>query len=394
MRVPLVARAAIVGLVGIIAAFQIVRSAVVEWPPTRASVGASVWSDHPAVITDRTMAEIGALARRGQRLPPELLATVALIARKSPLATEPFLIHGALAQSEGREKRAEGLFIEARSRDPRSEAARYFLADRYLRTGRMPEALVEMAVFTKLVPEATVQFAPALARFARTPGALPTLRQFFKGAPEFEPLVLNELALDGGNADLILALASDHRRPGQELPVWQERLVNALVEQGRFEKAQSAWARLSGVRSSGGLFNPNFEELPAPPPFNWTFATSGGVAEPSTGGRLQVIYYGRGDAILAQQMLLLGPGRYQLSMNVSGKLGDGSGIAWSVDCLPQNKAILTLPVGPATGNLAATFQVPQGCKAQRLKLSGSAGEFPQSVDFAVSKLRLAKASAS
>lgn len=370
--------------------FQVVRTAAMERPAPRQAIGAWMWPSHPAFILDRTMAEIGALARHGQKLPPTTLQHIKEIARKTPLAPEPYLIHGALAQESGQVARAERLFAQARLRDPRSETARYFLADRYLRSGRTGEALVEITAFSRLVPTAAAQFAPALASFAHTPGAIPQLRGFFRSSPEFEPLVLDQLAADVRNTDLILALAVG--RPAGDPPQpWQAKIVGALVEQEQFTKAYDVWKKITGLPNiGGGLFNSEFDKVEAPPPFNWTFATSGGVAEPSGGGRLQVIYYGREDTALAQQLLLLSPGQYQLRMDVSGQVGDGTAIAWSLTCLPQKRAIISLPLKQGMRQAVIAFLVSPDCPAQRLDLIGSAGEFPRSLDFAVSKLKLTR----
>ena len=312
---------------------------------------------------------------------------------KAPLAPEPFLIKGALAQVEQRQEHAEQLFTAARARDPRSVAARYFLADRYLRSGRTPQALAEIAALAQLFPQGMVGFGPALASFAQTPGAVPQLRNFFRTSPELEPVVLGALANDARNAKLILALWG-RRNTGADPATaeWQAKLVNKLVEQGQFVSAYAIWRLVTGMNDSRGtLFNPGFAKLTVPPPFNWNFATTGGVAEPARGDRLQVIYFGRDDAALAGQLLLLAPGRYRLSMEISDPPGEGGEIAWSLTCVPGKDALFRLPI-ERKGPLAASFSVPQGCAAQRLELGGTPGDFPQSQDFSIGKLSLTKAS--
>lgn len=337
------------------------------------------------------MAEIGALAAREKDLSPNISRKVEGIARKAPLAPEPFLIEGALAQMEGGQIRAERLFAAARIRDPRSEAARYFLADRYLRTGRTEQALVEMGVLSRLLPGAAAQFAPALAAFARTPTAIPQLRKFFRSSPEFEPIVLFELASDAKNAELILALwgrrGNSGNAPSNE---WQTKLVNRLIEHSDLAKAYETWRLIARVKDSRGtIFNPGFAQLAAPAPFNWRFAASGGVVEPAPGDRLQVIYYGRNDVVLAEQTLLLPPDRYQLGMSISGPLGEGGEIAWTIACVPGAKHLLRLSVD-RRGRLAGSFTIPKGCPVQRLQLTGYAGEFPRSQEFTVGRLSLTK----
>lgn len=384
------ARAIPVALIAALLAFQVVRTAMVRQFPS----GTLLWPGHPEPMLHRTMAEIGAIAARGEKVSPQLLARVEQVAHKLPLAPEPFLIHGALAQMERRDRTAERLYVEARSRDPRSPAARYFLTERYLRTGRVEQALAEMAALSRLTSAVGV-FGPALAAYARTPGAVPPLRRFFRLAPEFEPVVLSSLAADARNLGLITALvtqlpAADPRAHAQ----WQALLVSKLVEAGDYRRAHAAWRQFAGLGSvAPGVFNPEFRKLDAPPPFNWTFGSAGGLAQPSGPGQLDVIYFGRDEAVLAEQLLMLAPGRYALGMQVGGNLKPGSGVAWSIECATAGKqALLSLPLDrQSAGRLEAGFIVPAGCPAQRLRLSGSPGDFPRTIEFSVSRFQLRRA---
>ncbi|MEO6582045.1 MAG: hypothetical protein ABIN68_04460 [Sphingomicrobium sp.] len=387
---PRIARAMLMIVLGGLLAAQVVRTAAVAGDPGSA-LALRMWPAHPVVLVNGTMAEIGSRAARGQSLTPAILRQVDQVASKSPLAPEPFLIKGALAQVEQNPARSEQLFAAARARDPRSVAARYFLADRYLRTGRTGLALAEIAALSDLFPQGMAGFGPALATFAATPGAVPQLRRLFHSSPQLEPIVLGVLANEPNNARLILTLwgrpAATVDPAGAE---WQAKLINSLVDQGRFASAYAVWRRVAGVKDSrGALFNPGFAKSTVPPPFNWALATIGGVVEPIAGGQLQVIYFGRSDAILAEQLVLLGPGRYELSMHISQPPGEGGEIGWSLACVPGKESLVRLPID-RKGRLAIGFSVPQGCAAQRLRLTGTPGDFPKSQDVSIGKLSLAK----
>jgi hypothetical protein len=338
------------------------------------------------------MTEIGTIAANGDTIPPRLLPRVEEVARQLPLAPEPFLIHGALAQIEGRDARAEQLYLEARRRDPRSPAARYFLTERYLRTGRVEQALTEMAVLSRLTGAVGV-FGPALASYARTPGAVPHLRRFFAIAPEFEPIVLAALAQDARNLGLITALWSGARvaKTGGQAD-WQALIVGKLVEAKQFSAAQAAWQKFAGIEAPvRGVFNPQFRALDIPPPFNWTFGSAGGLAQPTASGKLELIYFGRDEAILAQQLLMLTPGRYVMGMQVSGDVKPGSGIAWTIACVGDQRNLLTLPVTRhPSGRIQGNFAVPPGCSAQDLRLSGTPGEFSRAIEFTIGQLQLTR----
>ena len=338
------------------------------------------------------MAEIGARARGGQSLTPPILESVDRIAAKAPLAPEPFLVRGAVAQIERRDQVAERLFVAAAWRDPRAVAAHYFLADRYLKTRRVEQALTEMAVLSRLVPATAQSFAPAVASFVAAPSARPAVRRFLRTSPEFEPAVLVELARDPANADLVLQLWSGVTPPA---PNWQGQIVQSLVKAGQFDKAKAVWGRVSGVKPSGALlFNPEFRALPAPEPFNWAFNTSGGVVEPTEGDRLRVIYYGREDAVLVEQLLMLTPGRYRLSLEYSGGSRGEGAVSWAVRCRPNDQMIGQLPLSAERAGrpVELAFEVPaEGCRVQSLRLVGSPAEFSSSVEVMVGKLRLERA---
>lgn len=383
-------RAIAAGLFVLLAGAQVVRTAAVAESATdRPSQVAAVWPNHPDVLRSIAMAEVGSAAGQGQAPSSLTLARLERLATAAPLTPNPYLVQAAIAQREGDYARAEELLVIARKRDPRSAAARYLLADIYLRTGRMVPGLAEMSVLGRLVPRGGRQLAPALAEFARSPGALPQLRRILNVYPELEPALLAELARDSRNAELILELTGG--RWGSGSAQWQARLLDRILRQGDFERAHAIWARLSGVGAEAGrgLFNPDFQELNAPPPFNWRLSsTSDGVAEPADGG-LRILYFGRGDAVLAEQLLMIRPGRYRLEMHVAGASEGLSTLGWTLTCLPGETQVLELPLRP--GGTAGVFTLPAGqCTAQRLQLRGRGQEFARTVDARISRLRLSK----
>lgn len=384
----------VVGVVGLalLIAFQLFRSAAVSQPfAKRPAWAAMLWPDHPRILLDRSMAAIGTAAARGEVAPTGATEAITSVARRAPLEATPFLVTGAIAQTEGREQAAARLFLQARLLDPRAPAARYFLADHYLRTGQVTKGLAEMAVLSRLTPRSREAFIPALAAYARTPGSLDHLAGFLRSSPEFKPLVLETLAQDPANADLVLRLAGPGPFSKSEATLaWQQVLLAKVVEERDYARAHAIWRRLTGDDTrSGTLFNPAFRELAAPPPFNWTFHEgAGGLAEPAPGGRLQVLYYGRTEVGLASQMLLLGPGQYTLRMTASGDPGTG-GLHWSVRCLPADRPILELPVKP--GATRGSFVVPSsGCPAQWLELRGRASDSPRPAELTIGEMNLAQ----
>jgi hypothetical protein len=312
------------------------------------------------------------------------------VARKAPLAPEPFLVAGAVAQLERDELRAERLFVAAAQRDPRSVAARYLLADWYLRSGRTSKALFEMAVLARLMPVATSQFAPALAQFAQSAGAVPIIKAFFQTSPEFESPILYELAKSNRNANLIFTLWSGSA--AKPAPDWRQQLVSNLIQEEQYAKAHQVWLRSTGQIGGEALFNPTFRKLDLPPPFNWTLSAQGGLAEPTGDGGLKVVYYGRQDAVLAEQMMVLRPGIYRLMMELAGTSSDQPSVKWTITCLPGNRSVseIQLRASPGIARLGMTFTIAPSCGAQQLRLEGELGEFPRSAEFTIRRLQLTR----
>jgi hypothetical protein len=385
------ARALIVIALAVVVAIVVVRSAFVAAYASRdPAKAAAIWSSHPSVIFATGLEEVGRTAAVGKPVGKAEVDRLLTASTKAPLAPEPFLVRGVEAQTEGKEALAALAFLEARHHDPRSVAARYFLADHYLKTGQSRLGLGEISTMARLVPQSLSGIAPYLAAYARSPGAEPEVKNMLRQHPDLEPWLLEALAADPGNTRLALSLWSG--RSGDGARAWQQRLLNALVAAGHYDEAQAAWSRFSlGAKREGGLVDPKFTSSGLPP-FSWSLASGpAGVAEPDGGGRLHILYYGRDDLILAGQLLMLRPGSYRLSMLVGGSAPSARSIAWTIRCLPAAVEIAEIGLGGAGkgGALAGTFTIPpSGCAAQRLELAGAAPELPEQSDLTISELRL------
>ena len=378
----------------LVAGVHVVRTAAVAaLAEDRPAAVATFWPDHPEVLRSVAMARVGEAAGAGRAPSSEAMQQLAQLATAEPLSAEPFLVQGAIAQRNGDLERAERLLFHARNVEPRSAAARFLLADLYIRNGRVLPGLSEMSVLGRLVPGGLQQVAPSLAAYAVSAGGAPQLERILRRYPELKAPVLEQLAQDPANAGFILSVAgAGHAAEPRE---WQRTLLRKMVEQGSFARAQLVWSRLSGVPLDGssGLFNPGFREIEAPPPFNWSLESSGkGVAESADGG-LRILYFGRDNAALASQLMLLPAGSYRLQMRVSGQIGPQSGVGWTVTCLPDGSPILELPLGrrPSGEGAAADFSVPaSGCPAQMIELQGRGREFPETADFRIGDLQLTR----
>ena len=205
--------------------------------------------------------------------------------------------------------------------------------------------------------------------------------------PRLEPVLLNTLAADARDANLALRLWSGHG--GDEARPWQQRLLNSLVQAGRYAEAEAAWRKFGGATKNEGQDLADFSSM-ALPPFGWSLVSGpAGVAEPDVGGRLRILYYGRDNLALASRLLLLRPGRYRLSMRVSNASSGADSLAWVVRCLPSSNQLASVGLGANKGVLAGSWEVPPtGCEAQWLELIGTSPDFPQQTEATISEFRL------
>lgn len=380
---------------GLALAIFAVRAMVFQSPPDHPLRALQpTFADHPDALIEAAMHDIGNSARTGGTVSRAAQAALMRVARAAPLAPEPFLTNGTIAQIAGDDAQAEQAFLAARLREPRSAAARYFLADRFLRTNRIAAGLNETAALARLSERASQPLVPALAAYAKTPGAIPELRRFFHASPRNRDLTLATLALDPANADLILALAP--ALPNRQVPPpdWQPRLIRSLVETGDYSAAEQVWRTINGVQSRGLLFDPGFRNSTASPPFGW-YLTSGsaGVAQASVSGGLDIIYYGREEAAFASQLVRLPPGSYRLGMQVKAPLTTG-GLAWSVTCaVGARQKLMQLPLSSGrAGIVASNFTVPAAdCPAQTIELHGQPVDSPDTAQATITGLDLVPA---
>lgn len=325
-------------------------------------------------------------------MPASAFALIDEAVAKEPLAPEPFLVRGIQAQLAGQSMEAQRAFEAAQWRDPRSLPAAYFLADRYFQAGDSARGLREVAVLARLAPTGSGTVAPYLATYAANPANWPRLRQLFDANPGLADPTLIRLASNVATVPAVLALT---RRKGAREAPWLPPLLNSLVEAGQYGRARAIWDQISGIPSGSSelVHDAGFADKATPPPFNWALTSSPvGIAERQSGGRLHVVFYGQEDGFLATQLLLLPAGKYRLSMQLLGDPARARTLAWSIWC---DKA--DAPVASVTLDAAAVrgwaFQIPVGCPAQWLKLSGSSSDLSQQSDVSIAGFKLEKITA-
>jgi hypothetical protein len=377
-------------IVALLVAVQVIRNAAVAGlAQLHPEIATRIWSGHPAVEISLGLEQIGLASRARKAVSRSTFAMVDAAASKSPLSPQPFLVHGVQAQLAGREADAQRNFTAAQWRDPRSLPAAYFLAGYYLSNGRPLEGLRQTTVVARLSPGGIYSMAPFLAQYAQDPKHWPQMRALFKSVPVIEELVLAALANDPRNTAALLALADSAHRSSSS--GWLPTLLSGLVKNGDYGRARAIWGSVGNPKAaaSGLLYDPNFSEPKAPPPFNWALPSSPvGLAERQPGNRLNLIFYGQQDGVLASQLLLLAPGSYLLRMKPGADSVHAELLGWSLRCDKPSS-----PISTATLESAARgwrFTVPANGPAQWLELSGRSGDIAQQADVTIGSLSLTR----
>lgn len=387
----MIVRRLVVIAVALLVAVQVVRNAAVEALATlRPDSAAKFWAGHPAVEISLGLTDIGAAARERKPIDPHVFEMIDDAAAKSPLAPQPFLVHGVQAQTKGDAPTAGKAFLAAQQRDPRSLPAAYFLADYYSRSGQALQGLREIAVLARLSPGGAATVAPFIASYAKNPANWPALRALFSSQLWLENSVLSVLARDPANTAAILAVADpNHRQPDSP---WLATLLRSLVASGDYQRAHDLWSSIGGARTGRGLiYDPGFSSPDPPPPFNWSFATSTtGLAERQPGNRLHTIFYGNDDGVLAGELVLLPAGTYRLEVQVVGQPVHPEALSWSIRCDKGQYPIATIAILDAARS-GWTFQVPANCPAQLLELVGRSGDIAQQSEVTITGLKLTRA---
>lgn len=384
----MMARRVVAVIAALLVAVVILRNAAVgvlaEQAPDDA---ARAWRNHPDVEISSAMTQIALAARAGQKAPEAAFPLLRRAAVQDPLAPEPYLVRGVALSLEGDAADARRAFEQAQWLDPRSLPAAYFLADQFVREGKIGPGLRQLAALARLSPNGGQTIGPYIASFAVNPANWPTLRSTFRSNPGLAEPAFDKLSSKIETVPALLALAD--ARAFNPRASWFPRLLDTLINAGLYDQARSAWARACKIQNAALLYDAGFADKASLPPFNWSLTSNAvGLAERQAGGRLHVLYYGQEDGILATQLLTLPAGAYRVSYKlVSGTSAPDGGLTWSVWCDKGAAALASVTVREGADR-GLRFAVPANCRAQWLRLSGASGDIAQQTDATIANLTL------
>jgi hypothetical protein len=227
---------------------------------------------------------------------------------------------------------------------------------------------------------------PTLVRLAESRSAGDDLEKVLAGGPPWRSAFLSAIANGGSDPrmplELLLALKDSAAPPsGNDLRSY----VDAMIARKQYELAYYAWLQFlppEHLTSAGLLFNGSFEAAPSGMPFDWVFGSGSGVtvevaARPDKDGQHALLIefgHGRVEFGGVRQVVMLGPGTYELRGQYRGEMVGKRGLVWRIACAaapgtPLGTSPMTLSVSQKWRDIGFTFTVPDSnCRAQVLEL--------------------------
>jgi hypothetical protein len=325
-------------------------------------------------------------------------------ATTAPLAFEPFYLEARAAESAGQLDRAVALMEEARRRNSSFVITRVQLLAYYGQARRFPEMISEMNLVLGVSPEVRTAMLPELAKLISDADGRIALASVLADSPTWAQDFFSAAQDADFTASDALALLNQLQQRGagdEELRMAQSLYLRSLVKAGEYGRARAFWLdRLPEAERlrSQLLFDGSFSGTAAPAPFGWTLHDDEvGRAEfgrsDAEGPHLDIHFFGRRNAVLAEQTLTLPPGRYRIAFQARSETEIRAGsVSWVMSCLPSRAEAARIPIEPLREQyraIHAVFTIPAaGCAGQRLALVAAAGDVSQVINVQVGRMEL------
>lgn len=298
--------------------------------------------------------------------------------RKEPLSPEPLVMRGMAMARLGDIAAADRLIGRALAIAPANGAAHSWFMYRALLAGEPVVAARQAVRVMEIMPSERVTAIAVLVDLAADPEVRRVIRT--GGLSPFNLAAVataaSRTALPGRALEEMLPDAA-----GEEGGVRQLR--SRMLREGDFAGLRRIWERSLGrtpPASPADLYDGDFRGLPGGPPFNWTLSQSdAGAAKRITldrgpaGTALAVTLTGLGGGTFAQQLMMLAPGAYRLTLvartDPPARAGEAEPLVLALRCARPVTMLASLPLapGPEWKPLSQTFTVPgQGCAAQEV----------------------------
>lgn len=348
---------------------------------------------------------IPAVADPRRPVPPSIVDMAKRGAFREPLGFEPYFILSRNAADRGDIKRAIILMEESRRRRPNYILTRLLLTSFYGSEGRYSDALAQMDYAMRSSDTVRTVMFPEIVKTMRTAEGRRAVADVLAKQPQWRKdfilTLKRQASLDVAQARELLNMVQE-RRPGADWSAERDLYIDSLVRSGQVAQARALWLEAFPAAKRERyrlLVNGDFADNPLDSSFSWSLheQTAGRAEIVRTGSKpyLQVDYFGGQTVVLAEQLLGLTPGSYQLMLDAKSDEGIKSGnFYWTVSCTPDGAEIGRIrlnAVQPIYRRLQGAVTVPtSGCAGQHLRLVAEAGDVVSGYTAQISNMQLVR----
>lgn len=292
------------------------------------------------------------------------LDTNAMLAWR-PLAAQPFF---AAAGSAKGQRRAE-LLQEAIHRDPRAPELRLALIQNLVRSGRMPAAVDQLAILRRLEAPLTDEVLAKLASQIVSPSRARAVAEAFGKHPELFVPILSHLTQSPDKAPAVTLIRHLPPKAFDIAPV-RAAAIGILADGGEYRRAYALWS--GSLAPAPPLRDPDFSGNTPEGPFSWRFTSGDAGAADRTPDGLELVAFGQQSGVLADQLLLLAPGSWRITLDYEIIDHANGGIALALRCQGSGQPLASVVLEGSAGSrrtISLDAVVPRGdCAGQRLQI--------------------------
>lgn len=312
---------------------------------------------------------------------------------RAPFNARSLRVRGLVEAKGADTARANDLLTLAGNWSLRDDPTHAWLMENRLRQGAYGSSFAHADTLARrradLYPQIFRLFTTAAAT---DPRSVPSLVGLLAASPPWRNNYLNSLYERDEHAPVLAALAVGLEKTAAPLTNSElGHLYRMWASKGLFSGIRYLRTELRRPNPSVRLQNGSFstQALPEDIPFQWRFGAAPGVAVQISeddlgrgGGALRVQYDGRQPGVLAEQLMILPPGRIALSGQARFELPtDDAGMRWTIRCVETDTVVasaLLSPPAPAGGpwkRWMTSAEIPAAaCTAQWLRLETLPGE--------------------
>ena len=284
-------------------------------------------------------AELALVARR--YADAERLASLAL--RAAPMSGPALRVLGAVAEVHGDSHKAMALIEQAVATTPRDTAGQFWLAINALANRDLPGCLQRLDRLLRIEPEVARDAFPVLATIAVSPAGVADMAKVLAPDPPWRAGFMSDLIAQAPSViDVLRLFRGITAAGGSVMALESDRLAARMSAAGDWRRLRKLIAETAGsVAASELIHDGAFDGRGRGPLLGWDIGRVSGADaligdDPQRAGNrvLHLAFYGRRVPFRhVSQLLLLRPGRYQLSgrVRLSG-LETSQGLVWTVSC--------------------------------------------------------------